>query len=103
MFWGDDLDAMREGGASQIGIDEGDDSADFADAKPDGHIFGPVRHQQTHGLAFGESLCKGPAGILIRPLGESTIGQAFAVGDQSRRFIELLASSSITVGKMRSG
>ncbi len=42
----DDVDAMGERRAAQIGVDERDDAADGGDAEPDRHVFGAVRHQQ---------------------------------------------------------
>ena len=89
MFGRDDIDAMGERRTGQIGIEQGNHTADPGDAQPDGHVFGPVRHQQADAIAFAETLVERPSGISVRPLGERTIGQALAVGEQGRRVAEL--------------
>src|SRR6202035_6083902 len=42
----DDIEAMGEGSAAQIGVDQRNDAAHFADAEPDRQVFGPVRHDE---------------------------------------------------------
>ena len=87
----DNIDAMRERGAGQIGIEQRNDTADAGDAKPDCHVFRPVRHEQTDGVALGETLVEGPAGISVRALRERAIGQALAVGEEGRRLAEFFS------------
>ena len=69
MLGRDDIDAMGERGAGQIGVEQRDDTADAGDAKPDGHVFGPVGHEQADDVTFGEALLERPSGILIDPSG----------------------------------
>ena len=85
MFGRDDVDAMRKRKTFQIGIDERDDTANLGDAKPNGHVFWPVRHQQTDRITFDEALLKRPSRILVRPLDEHAIRQALTVREQRWR------------------
>ena len=85
MFGRDNIDAMRERGAGQIGIDQRYHPADLDDAQPDGHIFGPIPHHQADHVAFGEALVERPSGILVRAIYERAIGEALAFGQQGRR------------------
>ena len=80
----DDIDAMGERGAGQIGIEQRDDPADAGDAKPDRHVVRPVRHEQTDRVALGETLSERPAGVSVRPFRECLIGQALPIGEQGR-------------------
>ena len=52
----DDVDAMGERDAAQLGVDQRNDDADAGEAEPDRQIFGPVRHHQADDLALGELL-----------------------------------------------
>jgi hypothetical protein len=51
----DNIDAMRKGPASQISVEQGDNTADFGDTQPNRQVFRPIRHQQTNRVAFGET------------------------------------------------
>ena len=84
----DDIDAMGERRADQVGVDQRDHAADAGDADPDRHVFRPVRHQQAHRLALAEILAARPAGVAVGALGERAIAESLAVGDQRRRIAE---------------
>ena len=84
----DGIDAVRERGTGEIGIEERDDTADAGDAEPDCHVLGPVRHEETDGVALGETPLERPAGISVRPLRERAIGQALTVGEKGGRLAE---------------
>ena len=86
----DDIDAVRERGAEEIRIEKRDDTADTGDAEPDRHVFRPVRHEQTDGVALANTLVERPTGISVRPLGERAIGQTLAIGEERRRLTEFL-------------
>ena len=57
----DDVDAMGERGADQVGVDQRGDAARAGDADPGCHVFRTVRHQQAYRLALGEALRRGPS------------------------------------------
>ena len=61
-------DAVRERRASQICIEQGNDTADAGDAKPYCDVLGPVAHQQADNFTFANALIKRPSGVLIDPL-----------------------------------
>ena len=84
----DDIDAMRKRGTRQIGIEQRNDPTDARNAEPDGHVFRPVRHEQTDGVALGETLVERPPRIAVRPLCERAIRQALAVGEEGRRLAQ---------------
>ena len=86
----DQVDAMREGAAGQLRVEQRHDAADPGDAEPDRHVLGSARHEQTDGVAWSESLIERPARIAIGLLGQRTIGQALALGQQGRRRVEAL-------------
>src|SRR3989475_9865120 len=71
--------------ADQIGIEQRHHGADAGDAEPDRHVLRPVRHEQADRFALGETLLQRPAGIPVRALGERSIGQALAVGEEGLR------------------
>ena len=79
MFRRNGIDAMGERWADQIGIQQGNNTANTGDTKPYGDVFGPIGHQQADNFAFAEPLIERPARILIDPPRELPIGQALAV------------------------
>ena len=81
---------MRERGTDQIGIEQGYDTTDAGDAKPECHVVWLVRHEETDGVAAGETQVERPAGIPIRPLRERAKGQALAIGGKGRRLAKLI-------------
>jgi hypothetical protein len=82
-------DAVRERGAGQIGIEERNDAANLSNAQPDGEVFWPVPHHQANDFTFGETLVERPSRVLVGALGQLTVGQALAFGEQGRRGAEL--------------
>ncbi len=62
MFGRDNIDAVGERRAGQIGIEQRNDAADAGDAEPDGNVFRPVGHQQADDFAFGNALRRAPSG-----------------------------------------
>ena len=60
-FGVDDVDAMGERGAAQIGVEQRDDAADAGDAEPDRQIFRPVRHHQADVSPLREILRRAPS------------------------------------------
>ena len=78
----DDIDAMGEGSAAKIGVDQRNDAAHLGDAEPDRQVFGPVRHDEAHRLALAELLRQRPARITVGAVGERAIGQALARREQ---------------------
>src|SRR6267143_128470 len=87
---GDDIDAVGERGTGHVRIEQRNDPAYPRDPKPDRHVLGPVRHEQTYHVALVEALAEGQASISVRPLRELAIAQALVVGEERRRRIELL-------------
>ena len=83
-----DIDAMRKRRADKIGVEQRDDAADACDAEPDRHVFRPVGHEQTDGVALAEAGRERPARITVRPFAERAKAQAFAVRQQRRCFAE---------------
>ena len=81
---------MRERRPGEIGVEQRHYAAGARDAEPDRHVFGAVRHQQANGLALGEALAAGPAGVAVGALAELAIAQPLASREQRRRVAEFL-------------
>jgi hypothetical protein len=78
----DDIDAMGERGADQIGVDQRRHPAGAGDADPGRHVLRTVRHQQADRLALAEMLAPRPARVAVRPLAQRAVAQLLAVRDQ---------------------
>ena len=81
----DRIDAVRECGSGQIGIEQPHHAADPGDAEPDRHELRPVRHQEADRVALADALCEPPARIAVRTCRELPVAEALAVGEQRRR------------------
>ena len=83
-FGRDDVDAVGERRADQVGIEQRDDAAGPRDAEPDRHVFRPVRHQQADRRRPCRGLAPSPsAHIGWRALRQRAIGQASRVSESS--------------------
>ena len=77
-----DVDAMGEARAEQIGVEQGADTAGPRHPEPEDHVFGSIRHQQRDHVALADSVGPRPPGVAVRPRIELAIGQRFAGRDQ---------------------
>ena len=96
---GNDVDAMSERGAAEIGVEQRHGAADAGDAEPDRHVFGPVGHQQADRLALVQSLRQGPTGIAVGSLCQRAIGEPFPLGQERRRVAEPLGEIIDNIGE----
>ena len=78
------IDAMRERGADQVGVEERDRRADLGEAEPDRHVVRLVAHQKADGVPARETLIEGPSRVSIGAGRELPIGEGFACADQGR-------------------
>ena len=100
----DDVDAMGERGADQVGVDQRRDAAGAGDADPGRHVFRPVRHQQAHRLALGEILAAAPSARSGWPARRARDSSSVSRSEISAGASPYLsASSSITTGNTRVG
>src|SRR5581483_6479386 len=81
----DDINAVGERQAHQIGIEQRDYAAHLSNTCPYGQILGPVWHEQPYRLPLADSLRKGPSGISVGPFGEGPVRQALPLREQGRR------------------
>ncbi len=87
---GHHVDAVRQRGAGEVGVEEGDHAADAGDADPDRQEFRASRHQQADRVALAHTLGQRPAGIAVGARGQLAIGQALAIGEERRRVAVLV-------------
>ena len=81
----DHIDAVRQCGPGQVGVEQRHHAADMRDADPDGQEFRAARHHQADGVALGHALRQRPAGVAVRTRVELAVAEALAVGQQRRR------------------
>jgi hypothetical protein len=87
----DGVDAMSEGRAHEMSVEERDDPSGAADADPDRHVFRPVRHHQADGVASADPVHPGPAGIAVGAFEQGAEGQGLGIGNERRRVREAFA------------
>ncbi len=76
------LQAMRQGVAAQIGVDQRHHAAHPRHAQPTGQILRPVRRQQRHRLAADQPPLQRPARIGAQPSGQFGVAKALVLADQ---------------------
>jgi len=81
----DELEAVGEGGADQMRVQQRDHAADARDAEPRGEVLRPIGHVERDGLADADAARERPARIAVRALGQRPVAQALALGQQRRR------------------
>ena len=79
---------MGKRSAHEMSVEQGDDTAGTADAGPDRHVFGPVGHQQAHGVALAHAVHPGPAGIAVGAVQQRAETQGLGLRQQRRRVAE---------------
>ena len=67
--------AVGQGRADKVGVDQGGRDADAAQPQPDGHVFRPVRHHQGDHIAVAQALAQGPTGIAAGAFRQLAIGE----------------------------
>ena len=93
---------MSERRAGQIGVEQGNHAADAGDTQPDRQYSGRFGMNRQTDVAFARP-CRAPIAHIDSSARRAPDRSSIAVGEQGRRVANCAASSSITVGKMRSG
>jgi hypothetical protein len=86
----DDVDAVGERVAGEVGVEQRHYSSDSRHAEPDRHVFRPVRHQQADRVALADAVLERPARVAVGARSKLAIGQSLTVREQRRRIVELL-------------
>ncbi len=76
-----DVQAVGQGRASQLVVDQGRGDPDLRQPVPDRHVFQAVGHEQRHGLAAGDALPLGPVGVAVGDGVQLGVGDRLAFED----------------------